>query len=208
MTKSTPSSRQTRRAVAKGQGQPLRLPLPLIIGVAVAVVLIGVIAIAVYNTQQDRNLRTAPIEGVQTFTVVRDHVTSAPNQELGYEQTPPVGGPHDAAWQNCGVYDQPIFDKHAVHSLEHGAVWITYQPELGAAGIEQLKSLVSGRDYALLSPYPGLPAPVVASAWGVQLKVDSADDPRLSAFLRKYMQGPQTPEPGAVCFNGVSVVKG
>jgi hypothetical protein len=203
MTRSTPSSRQTRRS----GGQPTRLPLLPLVGGVVAVVLIGVIGFAVYNTIQDRNIRTAPIEGVQTYSVQRDHVTTAVNQDLGYDQIPPVGGPHDANWQNCGIYDQPIFSKHAVHSLEHGAVWITYQPGLAAADIAKLKGLVTGRDYALLSPYPDLPSPVVASAWGVQLKLESADDPRLSNFIRKYAQGPQTPEPGAACFNGTSVVK-
>lgn len=205
MTKSTPSSRQTRRAAGRSQ---TNLPIPIIIGIVAAVALIGVIALAVYNTQQDRNIRTAPIEGVRTFpNVLRDHVTSAINQDLGYEQVPPVGGPHDGAWQNCGDYDQPIFSKHAVHSLEHGAVWITYQPEIGAEAIAKLKSLVSGRDYTILSPYPGLPSAVAASAWGVQLKVDSADDARLATFIRKYMQGPQTPEPGAACVSGTSLVK-
>jgi hypothetical protein len=55
----------------------------------------------------------------------------------------------------------------------------------------------------VLSPYPGLPAPVVASAWGKQLKLTGADDPRLAAFIREYRQGPQTPEPGAACTGGL-----
>jgi hypothetical protein len=206
MTKSTPSSRQTRRAATTASRSGLSWPL--IFGIGGAVALIAVVAVAVYNTQQARNVRTAPIEGVQTFpSIGKGHTTSAPGQDVSYEENPPVGGAHDPTWQNCGVYDQPIFNKHAVHSLEHGAVWITYQPEVGAEAIARLKSLVGGRDYTLLSPYPGLPSPVVISAWGVQLKVESADDPRLETFIRKYMQGAQTPEPGATCFSGTNVVK-
>ncbi|MCL4294533.1 MAG: DUF3105 domain-containing protein [Anaerolineae bacterium] len=139
------------------------------------------------------------IEGVVTFSVPQGHQDGP----LTYPQTPPAGGIHNPAWQNCGIYDQPIPNEQAVHSLEHGAAWITYQPDLPAEDVEQLRTLVRGRDFALLSPYPDLPAPVVASAWGVQLKVDSAADPQLSAFLTRYMQGPQTPELGAPCSSGV-----
>ena len=70
-----------------------------------------------------------------------------------------------------------------VHSTDHGAVWITYLPDLPAAAVDTLRALVRGWPYALLSPYPGLRSPIVASAWAVQMPVESAGDPRLSAFL-------------------------
>jgi hypothetical protein len=121
---------------------------------------------------------------------------------VSYPQTPPAGGQHNPIWQNCGIYDQPVANEQAVHSLEHGAVWITYQPDLGEGDVNQLRELVRGRSHALLSPYPDLPTPVVASAWGVQLKLDGASDPRLPFFIEKYHNGPQTPEPGAPCSGG------
>jgi hypothetical protein len=144
--------------------------------------------------------------GIQTFTnLSRDHVDGP----VTYPQVPPVGGPHNPVWMNCGIYDKPIPNENAVHSLEHGAVWITYLPDLPEAAVEQLRGLVRGHDHALLSPYPGLPAPVVASAWGVQLRATGADDPRLAKFVATYENGPQTPEPGAVCSGakGVPLVK-
>jgi len=93
-------------------------------------------------------------------------------------------------------------DGLGVHSLEHGAVWVTYQPTLPAAQVATLQKLVKANSYALLSPYEGIKSPVVASAWGKQLALPSADDPRLAVFLRTYLQGPQTPEPGAACTGG------
>ncbi len=57
--------------------------------------------------------------------------------------------------------------------------------------------------YTLLSPYPDLPVPVVASAWGRQLRLTGADDPRLVQFVRAYRLGQQAPEPGAPCTGGV-----
>lgn len=119
------------------------------------------------------------------------------------EETPPAGGPHAATWQNCGIYDQPIPSETAVHSLEHGAVWLTYRPDLPPADVERLRDLTRGRTHVLLSPFPGLPAPVAASAWGVQLQVDTAADERLGQFVQRFAQGPQAPEPGAPCIGGI-----
>jgi hypothetical protein len=145
---------------------------------------------------------TAPpdkIAGVVTFTnLSHTHVTG----KVTYPQVPPVGGDHNQIWLNCGIYDQPVANENAVHSMEHGAVWITYQPNLPSSAVDQLRGLVRGHSYAILSPYTGLPSPVVASAWGLQLKMQSASDSRLAQFISKYEQGPQTPEPGAPCSGG------
>ncbi len=136
------------------------------------------------------------IEGVQTFTYAGgDHRSGS----LIYAENPPAGGPHNPMWQNCGVYDRPLYNEYAVHSLEHGAVWITYRPDLDATQVAALKKLVEGRPYTILSPYEGLDTPVAASAWGAQLKVEKADDSRLKAFLDKYEQGGTAPEKGASC---------
>ncbi|WP_104989617.1 DUF3105 domain-containing protein [Deinococcus sp. NW-56] len=139
------------------------------------------------------------LEGVQTFDYKGgDHRTGS----LVYAETPPAGGAHNAMWQNCGVYDQPLYNEYAVHSLEHGAVWVTYRPDLPASEVAALKELVDGRPYTLLSPYEGLSSPVVLSAWNAQLAVDSADDERLGTFLDKYEQGATAPERGAACSGG------
>lgn len=133
--------------------------------------------------------------------VSRNHVETT----VAYTITPPLGGDHNPRWQNCGIYERQIQSEAAVHSLEHGAVWITYSPDLPADQVEKLRSLVRGHRFALLSPFSGLPSPVVASAWGLQIKADTADDPRIQQFLVKYEQGPQTPEPGASCSGGVGL---
>lgn len=115
---------------------------------------------------------------------------------------PPVGGTHHDQWQICGIYNEPIASENAVHSLEHGAVWITHNPDLPADEIADLKSMVRGDNFALLSPYPGLKSPVVLTAWGLQLELDSVSDRRLEEFIERYRVGPQTPERGATCGPG------
>ncbi|HEY8479300.1 MAG TPA: DUF3105 domain-containing protein [Spirillospora sp.] len=127
----------------------------------------------------------------------RDHTTGT----VDYDTDPPMGGEHDPAWQNCNgrVYDSPLRNENAVHSLEHGAVWITYRPGLAENQLTALKERVTGTDYTFLSPYPSQDSPITLSAWGRQLKVQDADDPRIDQFLRAFVKGPQTPEPGAAC---------
>ncbi len=121
---------------------------------------------------------------------------------VNYAQSPPLGGDHNPVWQNCGFYDEPIASENGVHSLEHGAVWITYSLDLPKDQVSSIKNKANDKTFILASPYPGLTSPVVISAWGRQLALDSADDPRLDKFIEAFRQGPQTPEPGAVCTGG------
>lgn len=123
---------------------------------------------------------------------------------ISYAESPPVGGPHNVIWQNCGIYDVPIHNEHAVHALEHGAVWITYRSDLPPDQVQRLKEIAAD-DYMLLSPYPGLRSPVVASAWNHQIALESATDPRLAAFVGRFKNNPDTtPEFGASCAGGTS----
>ncbi|NCF66265.1 MAG: DUF3105 domain-containing protein [Chloroflexi bacterium] len=129
----------------------------------------------------------------------RDHV----EHEIEAGDLPPVGGIHNPAWQNCGIYDEPVSVENAVHSLEHGALWLTYQPDLPQEDIDYLRDRVRGEDFVVMSPYPGLKSPVVLTAWEVQLELDSVNDDRLEEFVDRYQQGPTTPERGATCQDGV-----
>ncbi|MCZ3389507.1 MAG: DUF3105 domain-containing protein [Actinomycetia bacterium] len=142
------------------------------------------------------------IEGVQTFgDLARDHTTD----DVEYPHSPPVGGDHDPQWMDCTgtVYEQPLRNENAVHSLEHGAVWITYTDAVSQADIDALAAKVEGQPYSFMSPYPDQGSPITLTAWGVQLGLESADDPRVDEFLTAYRSGPQTPEPGATCGSGL-----
>ena len=141
------------------------------------------------------------IDGVMVVDVVTNRHTTDP---VEYAQTPPLGGDHLPVWQDCGLYVHPIITEAGVHSLEHGAVWVTYEPDLPAEQLDELRRLAAENTFLLVSPMDDLPSPAVASAWGVQLRLDDVGDPRLPAFLATYLQGPQNPEPGAPCSGGIS----
>ncbi len=195
-TNSKPATKQRYRASNARKDPWFRIGVILIPVMLVALIVVLIVRAQVSSTDPST---TGTIQGIVTYSnLSRQHVSGTVN----YPQVPPVGGSHNPVWQNCGIYIQPIANENAVHSMEHGAVWITYQPTLSAQDISQLTTLASGHSYVLLSPYPNLPSPVVISAWGVQLKVTSASDPRLAQFLKYYEQGPQTQEPGAACTGG------
>lgn len=118
---------------------------------------------------------------------------------VAYEQSPPAGGAHNPAWQNCGVYDRALYDEYAVHSMEHGAVWITYKAGTPPDQIQALKTLVEGRSYTLLSPHESQSAPLVLTAWNKQLELQGVNDKTIKAFLQAYEQGGEAPEIGASC---------
>ncbi|MET7380445.1 DUF3105 domain-containing protein [Streptomyces sp. NPDC005526] len=135
-----------------------------------------------------------------TGTLSRTHV----NTPVTYPMHPPVGGNHNPVWLNCNgdVYTQPVKDENAVHSLEHGAVWVTYTSKAAKSDVQALAAKVKKTPYTLMSPYENQAAPLMLSAWGHQLAVKSADDPAVDKFFAGYVQGKQTPEPGASCTGG------
>jgi len=139
------------------------------------------------------------ISGV-TYTVEPNHTHE--QGILKYDASPPVGGNHSQIWADCTgtVYPKAIANENAVHMLEHGAVWVTYKPGLPADQLATLTKLVSGQDRMAMSPYPGLKTSISLQAWGYQLFVDDASDPRIQQFITalKYNQK-TTPEPGATC---------
>lgn len=173
----------------------------LIVGGVIASMVLVFIAVSALRSD---TVAARDIEGIVEYSnLSRDHVDAPQFVNNGL---PPVGGEHYNIWQNCGVYDRPLDPGNAVHSLEHGAVWITYNPDdVSADDIAQMAEITEGGTHRLMSPFPGQISPVVVSAWGLQLQLDSADDPRLEQFVIGYEKGPQTPEPGAACTQGTAM---
>jgi hypothetical protein len=142
-----------------------------------------------------------PLVGLKVFEVhgAGDHTTA----DVPYTQIPPVGGPHDPRWQNCGFYPRPVRAENAVHSMEHGAVWITYRPSLPETDRAAVRAAVGTSPYVLASPYPGLPGTVVLSSWGYQLRLDRVDPDRIGQFIRAFAGSVRVPEPAGTCTNGI-----
>jgi hypothetical protein len=146
------------------------------------------------------------LKATKTFDYVGGDHTSDP---VKYAQTPPAGGPHDPTWDKCGMaYDAPPRNENAVHDLEHGTVWITYRPGLDPADVSSLQSQLEGLKSGkwMLSPYPGLPAPVVVTVWNAQLDLRGPNDPRLPVFIKEYGDEHTAPEPLSTCGGGAQIM--
>ena len=147
----------------------------------------------------DQPLPENPPEGVVTFPATTNKIVEG---EIEYAQSPPANGDHSPLWQNCGFYSEPINDVNAVHSLDHGVVWITYGPDLPQEEIDALRSY-AGEEYVIVSPYPDQDAPVIATAWRNQIELDGTDDPRLRQFVDGYRVSELAPLSGNRCVRGV-----
>ena len=203
----TAAERQARLAAVRAEQRKKERGRALWIGSIAGVLVLALVGISVWvilDAGRDKAAlqaqADADIEGVESFDgLTFNHV----NTTVDYPQSPPAGGDHNAAWLNCGVYTEPVPNENAVHSLEHGAVWITYDPSLPAEDVATLQAFADNQSYVLVSPYEGLDSPVAISSWGYQLKVDSVDDERLPVFLQKYLLNPELTEVGAPCSSGV-----
>jgi uncharacterized protein DUF3105 len=143
------------------------------------------------------------IEGVTT-TQYTGSVHVLATERVAYDKTPPYGGPHDGSWAACTgiVYPNAVRTENMVHSLEHGAIWIAYNPaQVTGPDLDLLKVRVDGRPFSMMSPYPGLDKPISLQSWGHQLKLDKADDPRIDQFITALRSNPNGvyPEVGASC---------
>jgi hypothetical protein len=149
-------------------------------------------------------LPEAPPNGIEVYPATTNRTVEGP---IDYERHPPTNGDHDPLWQNCGFYEEPIKDRHAVHSMDHGVVWITYRPDLPVRHIKSLRPY-GKEDYVLVSPYPGQDAPVIATSWRIQLELNGADDPRLRRFVDQFRISELAPLSGNRCTLGVGNPKG
>ncbi|WP_327694417.1 DUF3105 domain-containing protein [Streptomyces sp. NBC_00459] len=189
----------------------------LTIGVSVVIVAGLVVgATVLVKSQSDKDSDTAATDskgagkfvtgadGVKTWDkkLTQNHVTKTVN----YPMEPPVGGDHNQVWMNCNgdVYTKALNNMNAVHSLEHGAVWVTYNSKASKTDIDALAAKVKKTPYTLMSPDDKQADPIMLSAWGKQRTVTSAKDPNVDKFFEEFVQGKQTPEPGAACTNGLS----
>jgi hypothetical protein len=196
------------RARGRSKATPVKKPFPtgFVLGsAALAAALIGILVYAVQNQgigdKSSIKYAESQIHGIHsTFQdYSRNHV-QGPVDYPHESNTPPVGGNHNSVPQSCQAYTTPIANEHAVHSLEHGAVWITYNPDkVSAKDIQTLKDDLDSDPYRMLSPYPGLKSPISVQAWGEQVFVDKASDSRIKAFLKYFTQGPQDLERGSAC---------
>jgi hypothetical protein len=136
---SRPSGQRGGGQAGKGRTRPpvdvvsRQKPWGLIAAAAAVVVFaVAVLTYAVVSVNKanaDKVTALSQIKGLTSYEYAagQQHVTTP----VTYTESPPVGGPHDPEWADCTgtVYTVDIRHENALHSLEHGAVWIAYNPD-------------------------------------------------------------------------------
>lgn len=176
------------------------LPISRIIGWTAGVLALVLLIVVIIQGTLTETTAGIP-EGTQVFQITEQfHVDGRIYDD---DEVPP-GGNHSAVWANCGFYDTPVQAENVLHSLEHGAVWLTYQPDsITEDDLDRIEDLASPVEKVLVSPVPGQGSPLMATAWGVQLELQSTEDPRLDQFVAEFAGSLNAPEPGGTCSGGV-----
>jgi hypothetical protein len=159
-------------------------------------------AVAPFTPTAEKQDPSTDIPGVQVVPFQGGQHIDSPVQ-VAYTHSPPMGGTHDSSWAACNgvVYPTAVRSENIVHSLEHGAVWIAYNPDqVTGEALDVLRGKVENQPYTLMSPYPGLDQPISLQSWSHQLKLADANDPRIDQFIAALRLNQYTyPEPGASC---------
>jgi hypothetical protein len=202
-TKGRPAGRTRPVTQVVAPARPWGLIAAAVVVVVFAVVVIGYAVSQVNKANADKITAPGQIAGLATFKYPSGakHLSTP----VTYKESPPVGGDHDPVWADCTgtVYPVDIRHENAVHSMEHGAVWITYNPDTVSKGdVATLAALVKGVSHRLMSPYKGLDSPISLQSWNHQLKVTSVTDKRIKQFADFFTQNDAYyPEIGASCVN-------
>ncbi|NKQ54911.1 DUF3105 domain-containing protein [Amycolatopsis sp. K13G38] len=202
--------KSARGSVVSGKGTPWGtiIAVVAIVALAAAVVTYYLVqsapkrALASWTPSAGNPDPSLQLPGIVTGNY-KGSVHILPTERVAYDHYPPIGGPHDGYWATCTgtVYKTAVRNENMVHALEHGSVWIAYNPDqIKGDALTKLVAKVQGKPYSMISPYPGLDKPISLQSWGHQLKLDSADDQRIDEFITALRANNNTtPEIGASC---------
>lgn len=153
----------------------------ILIGIGVATIIILLGGIFLLSKQDERLSRI--LMGQEIKEEGRNHVPEG--TQITYNSNPPSSGSHYGITQHAGVYDKPPADGYLVHSLEHGAVILWYNPkQLSKDQVEQLKNIfnrTSGK--GIMTPRESMDVSVAVSSWGRVLKLKTIDEKQIKAFF-------------------------
>lgn len=153
------------------------------IGLATLLILVGGVWLMSSQGKKEQEKLSKPLMG-EEITVTADHVPKG--TEIQYNSNPPAGGQHYGdSTAHAGFYDKAPADGYLVHSLEHGAVILWYNPkQLSKDKVEQVKHIfnqTSGK--SIMAPRESMDVPVAVSSWGRVLKLQTIDEKQIKAFF-------------------------
>lgn len=200
-----------RRRINRAAGESDSYPIGMIAIAIVLVVAGSVVAYTVFVSDSgpsDTHGSTAlPERGNATLVTDveqfpsegREHVPAG--TEIEYDTMPPTSGPHYDQTASAGFYTERPSLGALVHSLEHGAVIVYYDPNQitpeAQSHLEQLATTHTGAFQSVIvvpTPVENSTHPYVLTAWRHKLSLESYDTETVRAFLAEYLgRGPENP---------------
>ncbi|MEO2011815.1 MAG: DUF3105 domain-containing protein [Pirellulaceae bacterium] len=153
----------------------------------------GSVTVGAFDDAGLLGTRTDLVAGAPAIT--RTHVTTVVDYD-GFSN-PPTYGPHHGflldAQNNSitprptGVYSTEQPDEDLVHNLEHGHVWISYNPNLlsaiDKAALEQLVQDGGTNSGVILTPRSQNTSAIALASWAHLQTLDSFDATQIRAFV-------------------------
>ena len=154
-------------------------------------VIFGGFSILVYTGIQQKKPQGSDLSQ-QVEVTEGQHV--APTTELAVTSTPPTSGSHFGQVASAGLRDEEIPDGHLIHNLEHGDIWISYNPRISGDTINQLKQFLDGK--VVITPRSENEQDIALAAWGRldSFNLDESGLPveRIEDFIKRYkLTGPE-----------------
>lgn len=114
----------------------------------------------------------------------QNHVAMGVTNYTPHNSNPPTSGDHYAQAPGWGVYKKEMPDLSAVHALEHGGIWISYQSTLSDEDVKALKKIVNSNAGAvIMSPRDTNPAPIAIASWGKLMYLEVPDTAKIQNFI-------------------------
>lgn len=159
--------------------------------IVIVAAIVGLTGIIIFQDQLTESAK--PLLGQEYEDDGSKHL-SAGDPPYAYKTNPPVSGPHDGEPADWGYYDQELPDIKAIHNLEHGGIWVSYQPEvLSNEQKEELKKLAKKYDQRLIvSPRAENDSKIAIASWRRSEKADSLNLDIVNQFLTTNVN--QSPE--------------
>lgn len=166
--------------------------------VVLIVVGYGLYVLVSNTTPQTEDMsRTIPDQGRQHISAGAEHVP--------YNSNPPTSGPHYDTPAHPGFREEAIADENLVHSLEHGLVWVSYDPRVGESVREGLRKF--GSEWVVVTAREANETDIALAAWGrldafnleprdasnlADSGLDAVTEQRIRDFIARYRgRGPE-----------------
>ncbi len=170
-------------------------------GIAGLVIVVGLIA-AACGSGGDSNFDDPRL---QTFNDQFTTTGQLHQPPAAYPTSPPYGGPHSPNLVPCGVYQAPQSFAGIVHTMEHGAVIIYYQPDLFTPDeVSEVRAvaldLLQDGKRIVFTPHQQINARLALAAWGRLLFLDQFEEEAIRGFADAFEnKGPERIPRSAAC---------